>query len=310
MKILVIEDSRSSLELIAHHIQSQGHEFIAAENGTQGIELYQRTKPDLVLLDVIMPDIDGYQVARTLRLKNAKEDWVPIIFLSAMATDDALQEGINSGGDDYLFKPINGVILGAKIQAMARILDMQKALLATKEQLKILNQELAQLSHTDGLTSIANRRYLDEFALTEWRRAHRNGTSLSIIMLDIDHFKLFNDHYGHPSGDACLIRVAQLIRQTLERPSDLVARYGGEEFIIVLPETTQGGAIVIAEKLRQAIQQLAIPHEKSPLGRITASQGIATCIPNDPGALKSLIHQADEALYRAKREGRDRVCRA
>jgi diguanylate cyclase (GGDEF)-like protein len=213
-------------------------------------------------------------------------------------------------GDDYLLKPVSEIVLGAKIRAMQRLVLMRTSLLALTQKLDAANKELVRISSSDGLTGVANRRFFDETIALEWRRARRHSNSIAMLMCDVDFFKLFNDTYGHQAGDDCLRKVATAISLNTERPSDFVARYGGEEFVVVLPETTIGGALMVAEKIRQAIRELNIAHESSPGGRVTMSIGIASAAPGFDNPPDDLIHAADKALYRAKREGRDRVCRA
>ena len=310
MKILVVEDSRANLLVLTAYAERFGATVVAAENGATAIERFSSTRPDLVLLDVVLPDIDGFVVAQRIRALEKPGDWTPIIFLSALSDDTNIEHGIAAGGDDYLLKPISEIVFGAKIRAMQRIVLMRSSLLALTRKLDAANQELVRISSSDGLTGIANRRYFDQAISVEWRRARRHSNSIAMMVCDIDNFKLFNDTYGHQAGDDCLRKVATAIRQHTERPSDIVARYGGEEFAVVLPETTIGGALMVAEKIRQAIRELNIPHASSASGRVTMSIGIASAAPGFDNPPDDLIQAADKALYRAKHEGRDRVCRA
>ncbi|ASC69796.1 hypothetical protein XM38_007250 [Halomicronema hongdechloris C2206] len=177
------------------------------------------------------------------------------------------------------------------------------------EQVQSANRHLAYLASHDGLTQVANRRRFDTYLQREWGRLAREQGPLSLILCDIDYFKLYNDTYGHPTGDVCLVRIAQVLDQVAKRPADLVARYGGEEFALVLPQTNQSGAIQVAETIQAAIAQLQIPHETSPIAQhITLSLGIACAIPTPEKSAQSLIEQADQALYIAKQQGRDRYC--
>lgn len=310
MKILVVEDSRSNRLLLTQHVEQFGATALSAETGEGALEIYKRMKPDLVLLDVVLPDINGFVVAQRIRAMEQQGDWTPIIFLSSLGDDANIEKGIAAGGDDYLLKPVSQIVLGAKIRAMQRLVRMRGSLLAMTRKLDAANQELVRISSSDGLTGVSNRRFFDEAISLEWRRARRHSNSIAMLMCDVDFFKLFNDTYGHQAGDDCLRKVAKAISLNTERPSDIVARYGGEEFAVVLPETTIGGALMVAEKIRQAIRELNIPHESSPSGRVTMSIGIASAAPGFDNPPDDLIHAADKALYRAKREGRDRVCRA
>lgn len=309
MKILVIDDSRSNLSVLTHLLQRHGHEVRAVDSGYAGLDAFHEERPELVLLDVILPDIVGFDVARKMRESEPKGEWTPIVFLSALSGDEDLEKGISSGGDDYLFKPISEVVLMAKVRAMQRILQMRYSLLVLTRELDSANQQLKRLTAIDGLTGIANRRHFDETLLREWRRAQRQKSPLSLILCDIDHFKKFNDSLGHQAGDACLTQVAEVMARSLDRGADLVARYGGEEFVVVLPETTLEGAAFVAERLRQLVSALSIRHPDSPLGRVSISLGVAAAHPGerDDQSPPDLIKAADQALYQAKHTGRNRV---
>ncbi len=310
MKILVVEDSRANRLLLTQHVERFGAIALPAETGEAALAVFAHQRPDMILLDVVLPDIDGFVVAQRIRAMEKQGDWTPIIFLSSLGDDASIEAGIAAGGDDYLLKPVSEIVLGAKIRAMQRLVLMRTSLLALTQKLDAANKELVRISSSDGLTGVANRRFFDETIALEWRRARRHSNSIAMLMCDVDFFKLFNDTYGHQAGDDCLRKVATAISLNTERPSDLVARYGGEEFVVVLPETTIGGALMVAEKIRQAIRELNIAHESSPGGRVTMSIGIASAAPGFDNPPDDLIHAADKALYRAKREGRDRVCRA
>lgn len=307
MKTLVIEDSRSSLKLLCSYILRIGITPIPAETGSKGIDLFLSERPDLILLDVIMPDLDGFEVARQIRQLEAPGDWTPIIFLSSLGNDKDIERGIAAGGDDYLLKPISEVVLAAKIRAMQRILQMRQSLLVLTRKLDTANQELTRLTSLDGLTGIANRRHFDEVLAREWRRAMRQGDELSVLMCDIDFFKHFNDSFGHQSGDECLRRIAQTLVSAMDRGGDLLARYGGEEFIAVLPDTSLKGAAHVAEQMRQAVSALGIAHPGTPFAHVTASFGIVSAVAMPETDPQAVIGAADRALYTAKRNGRNRV---
>ncbi len=310
MKILIVEDSRTNLQILTQYVQRLGAEVVQATNGHEGIDIFQREQPDIVLLDIVLPDIDGFSVAQRIRALESQGNWAPIIFLSSLDKDEDIEKGIAAGGDDYLLKPVSEVVLGAKIRAMQRIVQMRTSLVVMAKKLDRANAELRRLSASDGLTGIANRRFFDEAISREWRRARRLSASVALIMCDVDYFKLYNDTYGHQAGDDCLRRVAATIQKFMERATDVAARYGGEEFAIVLPETTIGGALFIAEKIRHAIHDLNLTHDASPFGKVTISMGIASTIPGVDNPYDDVIQAADRALYQAKHEGRDRVCRA
>lgn len=310
MKILVVEDSQSSLATLSKYVEHFGASAIPAGNGEMALDLFSRNRPDLVLLNILLPDMDGFVVAQRIRAMEKPGDWAPIIFLSSLDDDANIEKGIVAGGDDYLHKPISEIVLGAKIRAMQRIVLMRASLLAVTRKLDTANQELIRISSTDSLTGVANQRYFDEAISIEWRRARRHSNSIALLMCDIDYFKLYNDTYGHQAGDECLRKIAAAISRHTERPSDTVARYGGEKFAVILPETSIGGALMVAEKIRQAIRELNITHASSPNGQVAMSIGIASAAPGFDNPPDDLILAADKALYRAKKEGRDRVYRA
>ena len=307
MKTLVIEDSRSTLKLLCEHIKKMRFTPIPADTGAIGIDLFLKERPDLVLLDIILPDLDGFEVARQIRQMESPGDWTPIIFLSSLNKDKDIEEGIAAGGDDYLLKPISEVVLAAKMRAMQRIIQMRQSLLVLTRKLDSANQELKRLTSLDGLTGIPNRRHFDEVLDREWRRAMRQGDELSILMCDIDFFKLYNDTFGHQAGDECLCKVAQALTATMDRGGDLLARYGGEEFVAVLPGTSLSGASHVAAQMRKAINELALEHPGSPVGHVTASFGVASAVAMPETNPQNIVGAADRALYKAKNAGRNRV---
>lgn len=313
MKVLVVEDTVTSATLICQMLAKMGLQTARARNGEEGLEAFRREKPDLVLLDVIMPDMDGYEVARRIRESEQGVDWTPIIFLSARANDEDLATGIAAGGDDYLIKPVSEIVLRAKLDAMRRIVTMRSTLVQLTRKLDEANRELERLNAIDGLTGVANRRRFDETLRHEWRRAARGGHPLSLLFIDVDEFKQFNDGNGHVAGDECLRDLARLLQATLRRPSDLLARYGGEEFAVILPETDAAGATAVAGSLLAAVREAAIPHGYSDVSALlTISIGVATAVPErgDDNGQDVLVTVADEALYKAKRAGRDRMVMA
>jgi diguanylate cyclase (GGDEF)-like protein len=309
MKTLVVEDAKTSLAVVCHHLERLGNIPVPASCGAQAIELFQSERPDLVLLDVVLPDMDGYTVARRIRDLEKPGEWTPIIFLTAMSGDADLEKGIAAGGDDYLQKPVSDVVLRAKIRAMQRIVQMRHSLLVLTRKLDAANQELKRLSAVDGLTGVANRRMFDEALEREWRRSMRQGTELAIVMCDVDFFKKFNDTYGHQAGDECLKKVASAMAKAMERGGDLLARYGGEEFSIILPDTKLGGAAFVAERMRHSVAQLKMPHAGSHHGQVTISCGVSAFVASPETSPEALLLAADQALYQAKQAGRNQVCR-
>lgn len=303
MNILVVDDNRLIREMIATMIRAADHQPITADGHSQAMLALQHNKIDLILMDIEMPEMNGFQLTHLIRQQ--LPNWIPIIFISANDSAQHLAQGIDAGGDDYLTKPVKEVILNAKIRAMARIADMQQALDEANKKLEIL-------SSVDPLTQILNRRGLEAMLLEAWKycttQQGQQGqqSELSLLMLDIDFFKLYNDNYGHPQGDDCLKRVAALLSQCLQKPADFVARYGGEEFILVLPETTLEHAKTLSEEIIYAFDQAQLKHEYSKVDKvISASIGISSTrlAATDH---HQLIHQADQALYQAKKSGRKR----
>lgn len=304
MKILVIDDSKIERVIIRSYLQHLDYDIYDADNGEEGIKLFNKCSPDIILLGVVMNGINGYEVVQQLRSQSS--DWIPIIFLSGKAQPEDIMIGICSGGDDYLAKPIQKQILIAKMIAMERIAAMRKQLLKVTQNLRSANQELERLATLDGLTGIANRRHLDLTLEKEVARAKRDNKPLTFIISDIDFFKKYNDYYGHIQGDECLKRVAQTLKNSLSRPGDLVARYGGEEFCMLLPDTDTEHAAFVAEKLLNAVRRLEMRHQGvADNAIVTMSFGIINLVPNAGLTCENLMKLADEKLYFAKENGRD-----
>ncbi len=308
MNIAVVDDTQVNLLIVRKHVELLGHTAVTARNGVEALDVYTRCKPDLILMDVTMPEMDGYEAARRIRALEGGNQWTPIIFLTGLGAEEDLKCGIEAGGDDYLVKPVSPVVLAAKIKAMQRLLDMRAALVETTRKLDAVNQQLQRLSDLDGLTGIPNRRRFEETVLVEWRRSARAASALSLAMIDVDSFKEYNDYYGHLAGDECLRRIARALQRTLLRPGDMLARYGGEEFVAVLPATPLSGGLIIGQQLREAVIALGLAHAKSAAEpHVTVSVGIATIVPDYAGSPEMLVAAADEMLYRAKHNGRNQV---
>ncbi len=306
MKVLIVDDSPTIRAALRTLVEQMGHSVIDAEDGSKGLASYRDSRPDLVLIDVVMPVMDGYDAARQMR-QIRPDEWVPIIFLSSKEADQDLNRAIEAGGDDYLVKPVSFVVLNAKIRALQRIEATRVKLVETSRELAAANRELENLSRQDGLTGIANRRYFDSYLLTEMKRASRERQPLSLILADVDYFKAYNDYYGHQAGDDCLRQVAEALKSVGKRPADLAARYGGEEFAMVLPATSLEGAADVAKLLARTIEGLAIAHVRSGMSdKISLSQGIASLVPGNDTRPESIIELADQALYQAKQQGRNR----
>jgi len=298
LNILVVDDNKFIRQVVSAMIIDSGHVAITADGHQQALTELEKGSVDLVLMDIEMPEIDGFELTRMIR--KAHPQWFPIIFLSSNDSEDYLTKGIDAGADDYLTKPVKQVILNAKIRAMERIAKMKGALERANKQLEIL-------SSIDPLTHVLNRRGLEDVLANAWQINERQKGELSILMLDIDFFKFYNDNYGHPQGDKCLVQVADLLAETLNRSTDSLARYGGEEFMVVLPFTPIDGARFKAKELNLALLNKKILHEySSVLPYVTISIGIATTTALDSVSNASeLIKQADIALYQAKKQGRN-----
>lgn len=255
--------------------------------------LGRETVFDLILLDIMMPGMSGYELCRRLKADPATRN-VPVIFITAKSEESDETHGLELGAVDYITKPFSMPIVQARVR--------------THLELKRHRDLLENLSSLDGLTGIPNRRRFDEVARREWKQSLRDRAPISLILIDIDAFKGFNDHYGHLAGDDCLKQVAAALSDAVRRPSDFLARYGGEEFVSLLPRTDEAGAVLVAESMRRAVTDLAIPHARSPAGsRLTISLGVAACVPNLDQNLFGFINEADQALYRAKDAGRNRT---
>jgi len=292
-RLLIVDDQPLNIRQL-HQIFQADYQVFVATSGADALAFCQTQVPDLILLDVVMPGLDGYAVCRRLKL-DPRTCEIPVVFVTSQSDSTEEEDGLAAGAADFIAKTASANVMRARINA----------LITLKRQADLL-RSLAQL---DGLTGLANRRHFDTKLDAEWRRGIRSGSPLALILIDIDYFKNFNDCYGHPAGDACLQQVAKCLRAGFTRSSDLVARYGGEEFVCVLPETPLAGADAKAQSLESAIRALGIPHEKSkvPGGIVTISLGVAVAIPTLRGNLADLILGADRSLYLAKNAGRAQV---
>lgn len=292
--ILIVDDNPLNIKILGESLRNECNIQVAISGENALAIAASAIPPDLILLDIMMPDMDGYEVCKQLKANECTQN-IPIIFISAKNADKDEAYGLELGAVDYIIKPFHLPIAHARIR--------------THLALKKKSDLLEKLTRIDGLTNIANRRGLNEFIRQEWNRGRRSGLPLSVIFSDIDHFKMMNDHYGHSAGDQCLINVAKVIEVSLGRATDFVGRYGGEEFVVILPETDLESATTIAEKIRTHIEQLNIPHVDSPVSdRITLSFGVASVIPHELNSPEALIKAADMAAYKAKNNGRNQVC--
>ena len=318
-KILAIDDRLDNLELLSTMLRLYGYEVEECDCALSAIELAKATLPDLILLDAKMPELDGFSVCQILKSdRHTKE--IPIIFISALKELENKTKAFKFGGSDYITKPFQIEEVLARVENQLKYYYLQTELKARNQQLQQeiekrqaaeekllkLNQKLNKLATLDGLTKIANRYYFDQTLTKEWFRGKREQSPLSLIMADVDYFKLYNDYYGHQAGDRCLQQVAQAISKTVNRPADLVARYGGEEFAIIIPQTSAENALYIAEKIRHQVEMLNIPHSASLASdRVSLSLGVTSIIPSFEYSQEKLLAAADKALYQAKSKGRN-----
>ena len=294
-RILVVDDSAENIDILVSLFKDD-YMVAAARDGAKSLKMAEKNPPDLILLDIIMPGMDGYEVCRKLKENEVTRD-IPVIFITALseAIDEARAFGI--GAVDFISKPFQPIVVKARVN--------------THLNLKKKSDMLEALAAIDGLTDIYNRRKFDETMDIEWRRAARSQSPLSLIMVDIDHFKLFNDNYGHARGDECLKKVADALKNALRRPGDFVGRYGGEEFAVILADSDAAGALHVAETLRRTIADLNVPHEYSDIAPyVTISLGVATVLFPAPGAtFEKFIDAADGMLFKSKKNGRNQVNR-
>jgi len=319
--VLIVDDNSKNLQFLGNVLSEKGYEPILALNGVQALNYIEKEKPDVILLDIMMPEMDGYEVCKILKSKTATKE-IPIIFITAKIGEKDIIKGFECGAVDYITKPFNLSELIMRVEthnnlrkAKKKLEEKEKILLKkieelkkTKSLLKESNEKLSLLSSLDGLTEIPNRRYFDEKMIEEWNRGLRLKSSLAIVMIDIDYFKLYNDNYGHLEGDYCITKVAKALSNSVTRGSDFVARYGGEEFVAILSHTEIEGTFLVANKMLENIISLKIPHSFSKVSDyITVSIGIANLIPTKKLKTNELLKRADEALYKAKNNGRNRI---
>ncbi|WP_293223777.1 diguanylate cyclase [Microcoleus sp. PH2017_16_JOR_D_A] len=311
--LLVVEDNYSLLAYL-QTLLSPYYRVAVAMDGVEGLEKAKSLQPNLILSDQIMPRQNGLDLLKEIR--NTPElSSTPVIFLTARSGMEARIESLDAGADDYISKPFDERELLARVRNLLRthaaeqqLTVLNRQLQQQKRQLETVNRALQYLATYDSLTEVRNRRFFNDYMDAEWRRLAREEAPLSLIMCDIDYFKLYNDTYGHQPGDECLRQVAQVLQCSVKRSADLVARYGGEEFAVVLPNTDIEGAACVAERIAQQVRDLQIPHAQSGVSEyVTLSLGVACCIPAPMSQPATLIAIADESLYRAKAAGRDRV---
>ena len=301
-KILVIDDNLENIKLVGNLLKRKGYDVLTAMSGLQGIKIAIEKQPNLVLLDLMMPDVDGFETAKRFK-ENPEISSIPIIFLTAKEINKFITKAFEVGGADYVTKPINTnellVRVSTQLSLKARTDELEKAY----DMIRNKNKELNELLITDGLTKLFTRGYLMKKIREEKIRHKRYKASFSLIMCDIDHFKKVNDTYGHDAGDLVLIEVSNLMKDE-SREQDIVARWGGEEFMIFLPETTMEEAYVVAKRILEALRAKVYAYEDQQIS-VTMSFGLAMYTPEE--TIDDLIKKADEKLYEAKNNGRDQI---
>lgn len=319
--ILVVDDKPENLLLLSVALTKKGYEVRKVVNGNLALLAAQAAPPDIILLDINMPEMNGYQVCRELKSSPKTQD-IPIIFITASDEPFDKVKAFELGGNDYITKPFQIEEVGARIENQLAVCRLQQKLKAQNSKLEKeiryrqavqaelieANRKLKVLANLDGLTQVANRHRFDEYFEREWLRSQRERTDLALILCDVDYFKRYNDCLGHQAGDVCLQKVAQSIDRAIKRPADLVARYGGEEFVVILPQTTAEVALQMAEHIRSQIAKLNLDHPQSDISdRVSLSLGVTSVIPNTYYVKEQLLETADRALYQAKQQGRNRA---
>lgn len=290
-RILIVDDEVHNIDMLCQ-ILSPMYTLKTAKNGSSAIKMAEKHNPDLILLDIIMPDLSGFEVLAELKKSDLTKN-IPVIFITGLDSIEDEEKGLQLGAVDYITKPLHNAIVKLRVSTHLKMI----------EQMRLIER----LSMIDALTEIPNRRSFDNHMHTEWSRAIRFGTPVSAMMIDIDHFKDFNDNYGHSHGDLVLKTVAGIISHSLKRPSDFVARWGGEEFVVLLPNTELDGALEMAEQIRAHIECATIPFEGGIDTHVTISIGVSTQTPTVESVSNEIVIAADKALYAAKNAGRNRV---
>ena len=319
--LLVVDDHLENLIVLKAVFKKQGYSIDTAENGIEALEAIEKKSYDLILLDIMMPEMDGFEVCKRIKEDEMSKS-TPVIFITAKTDFESVVKGYELGAVDYVTKPFNPAILRARVKNQLKMRTFEKNLEETVERLetevamrvlveKELREretELAKFARVDGLTQIANRFKFDEYLKFQWGIKKRDKEPLTVIMSDIDFFKQYNDIYGHQEGDDCLTQVAKALSDATNRPEDIACRYGGEEFSLILPNTPVEGALHIADLVQENLRKCKIPHSGSAVNEfVTLSLGVATIVPTNESSIEALIKEADGNLYAAKHNGRNRV---
>ena len=290
--ILIVDDEKSNIDVL-NHVLKENYRLFIAKTGESAIKIARENLPDLILLDIIMPGMDGYEVLIQMKKTDITKN-IPVIFITGQDSKENEVRGLNLGAVDYITKPFHTVIVEARIRTHMKIVEQM--------------QLIERMSIMDDLTDLPNRRYFNEQLNREWNRAIRESSTISLLVVDVDNFKIYNDTYGHPQGDTLLKAISSVFKQALRRPADLAARWGGEEFIILMPDTDQNGAMEVAERIRYRVEDLIVPCEDGTSTRTTVSIGVNTAGPILNQPVTGFVAGADKALYEAKASGRNKIC--
>ncbi|MBG1268065.1 response regulator [Nostoc sp. WHI] len=297
--VLIVDDELFTRLILRNFLEREGYQIVEAQNGREALTLFNQLHPDIVLLDAVMSDMDGFECCTQLQTLDSHKH-TPVLMITGLEDQESVDRAFAVGAMDYVTKPIHWPVLRQRVKRLIQQSQLQ-------QQLEAVNLELQRLATIDGLTQVANRRRFEEYSNQQWQQMKREQRPLSMIICDVDFFKLYNDTYGHRVGDRCLQEIAQVIKNIVKCPGYLVARYGGEEFAVILPNTDTQGATDVAEKICHAVRTLAIPHQNSQVSPyVTISAGFTTEIPQPDSDLEQMIAAADRALYQAKTAGRDR----
>ena len=303
--ILVVEDETNSRLLLKTYLTSDDYNVKLARSGEEALEIAAAHPPSVIILDIILPGMNGYEVCKRLK-HSIRTSFIPIILVTALRGNDERVQGIEAGADDFISKPFNRVELLTRIKSLLRIKALNDALEQKIEELEKAKAKLRKLAVTDGLTGLYNYRAFRRQLHMEIQRSKRFNLPVSLLMMDIDHFKVYNDRFGHLNGDRVLKRFAQILHENI-REVDCLARYGGEEFALILPGTDKKSAKIVAEKVRRLVERSPFPMEKKlPKKRVTISVGVAS-YPEDTRDEEEFIRLSDTAMYRAKKSGRNRT---
>lgn len=307
MRILVADDDATSRVLLKAMAAKLGHDCLVASDGSSAWDLLQSGDIDVLLTDWMMPGVDGTELCRRVR-HELTSNYTYVVIVTGLANPEQILEGMSAGADDYIVKPVNPLDVQTCLVAAERVTSLHRQLHQVRAQLEEANLELLGRSLTDSLTNLGNRRRMEEDLLKAHARALRSQNSYCVTMFDIDYFKFYNDHYGHPAGDDALRQVSKCLNRVV-RAGETVYRYGGEEFLLVMPNCHLEEAIAAAERVLHAVNLMAIPHEARPTNPavITLSAGVAEHLPDSELTIHDLIERADQALYAAKLTGRNRV---